>query len=173
MDSSMWVWIVIAVIAVIALIAVLAVFTKRKNAQKVAQDKENRLKAEALRESARSAELDAREKHAAAARIAADAEQAAVHAERMRIEAEQQHQEAATAQARSEEKLAQAKSIDPDEHHSRGAGATATAKHSGATPEDAPAHREADSLKRAGASRQETEVKKEDVRHPVQREERR
>lgn len=142
MDSSMWVWIVIAVIAVIVLVAVLAVVTKRRNAEKIERDKENRIKAEALRESARSADLDAREKHAVAARIAADAEQAAVKAERMRLEAEHQHEAAATAQKRSEEKLAQAESIDPDTHHSRRSEAPAAAKHSDAEGASTAAHRE-------------------------------
>ncbi|MFC8302681.1 hypothetical protein ACFUCV_03250 [Specibacter sp. NPDC057265] len=142
MDSSMWVWIVIAVIAVIVLVAVLAVVTKRRNAEKVERDKENRVKAEALRDSARTADLDAREKHAMAARTAADAEQAAVKAERMRLESEQQHEAAALAEKRSEEKLAQAQSLDPDARHHRRPADAVAGKHSDAAGASTPAHRE-------------------------------
>lgn len=110
----MWIWIAIAVIVIIVIIAVLvSIGSRRRRDAKEVQAKEDRERAARLREEARVAELDSREKNAAAMRKASDAEQAAVAAERLSMEAEQQRTDAAGAAAASREKLAQAAEADP------------------------------------------------------------
>lgn len=116
MDTMAWIWIVVAIIVVVVIIGVVtALSRKRRRVEAEQQAHEDREKAGQLREHAKVADLDAREKHAAAARTTADAEQAAVEAERLKFQAEQQRAASAEDDAHSKATYQEAAALDPDD----------------------------------------------------------
>lgn len=127
MDTSTWIWIVVAIVVVLVIIGVsTALGRKRRRVLAEKQAHDDREEAGRLRAHAKDVDLDAREKHAAAARTAADAEQAAVEAERLRMQAEQQRAAAAEDAAKSKATYREAAAVDPD---------IDTAEHAGHSPE--------------------------------------
>ncbi len=115
MESTTWIWIILAVLVLAAVVALIARSSRTRQAQtrrtEAAQLREEGVEHErALRErEAAAAEADARARQAEAV-----ADQQAAQAERLRIEAERGDEARAHAQERRDEHFRRADALDPD-----------------------------------------------------------
>jgi hypothetical protein len=115
MDTAQLIWIIVAIIVVIAVVAIIAALGRKKAAARAeAQREADRRRAGELRETAQAADLQARERDAAAMKAQADAEQAQVEAEKLRLQAERHNADAESGHQQAQEHLRQAADLDPD-----------------------------------------------------------
>lgn len=112
MDTSTWVWIIVAVIVVIALIALVAGMGAKKRKE------HHRERAGELREQAASQATGVQQQEAQARETEARAAQARAEADRLEAEAHDKESTAAEARERHNENLREADDLDPDVKHS-------------------------------------------------------
>lgn len=117
MESSSWLWILLAVVALVVLVAVIMAGRKKK----LERDRE---RAHELREEAatKATDLQKREAHAReveadAARARAEADRKAAEAERLEAEARERAGAASAARAEHDSRLREADKLDPDVDH--------------------------------------------------------
>ena len=115
MNTTAWIWTILVIVVVVVIVGILVAASSRRRRRVAEQQKaKDREHAGKLRDEAKVAGLDARDRQAVADRTTADAEQAAVEAERLRLEAERQSSAAAEHEAEARKKLHEAATVDPD-----------------------------------------------------------
>ena len=117
MDTSVLIWIIVAIVVVAVIIGVVVFLRKRGTSRADA----NRKKAAEIRAKAQETDLAAREREAEAARVQAEAKRAEADAQAAKVRAERLSQEGAERQneangvrAKVDEHLQKADKVDPD-----------------------------------------------------------
>ena len=117
MESSTWLWILLAVVALVVLVAVIMAGRKKKLERDRQRAHELREEAATKATDLQKREAQAREVEADAARARAEADRKAAEAERLEAEARDRAGAASAARAEHDAHLREADKLDPDVDH--------------------------------------------------------
>lgn len=117
MESSTWLWILLAVVALVVLVAVIMAGRKKKLERDRQRAHELREEAATKATDLQKREAQAREVEADAARARAEADRKAAEAERLEAEARERAGAASAARAEHDAHLREADKLDPDVDH--------------------------------------------------------